>query len=131
MFVQTQHNLEETDWVLGLCAEHDFLAGVVGWVDLASAVQVSAKTPIGPTDRANVLGNGRYGFNWWVRGGVGDMPDTPPGTFYMSGLHNNMCFVVPEWDMIIVRRGEDGNPPAGKRFAYNAFFRALGAANGI
>lgn len=36
VFVQTQHNLEETDWVLGLCAEHDFLAGVVGWVDLAS-----------------------------------------------------------------------------------------------
>ena len=36
IFVQTQHNLEEADWVLGLAQEHSFLAGVVGWVDLAS-----------------------------------------------------------------------------------------------
>ncbi len=36
LFVQTQHNLAETRWVLGLAEQHDFLAGVVGWVDLAS-----------------------------------------------------------------------------------------------
>jgi L-fuconolactonase len=36
IFVQTQHNLDETRWVLGLAERHDFLAGVVGWVDLAS-----------------------------------------------------------------------------------------------
>ena len=36
VFVQTQHDVEENRWVLGLAAEHDFLAGVVGWVDLAS-----------------------------------------------------------------------------------------------
>ncbi len=36
IFVQTQHNLEETEWVLGLADQHDFMAGVVGWVDLAS-----------------------------------------------------------------------------------------------
>lgn len=99
-----------------------------GWVNLATATQVPSELPIGATDRANVLGNGRYGFNWWVRGDVGDMEDTPHGTYYMSGLHNNMCFVVPEWNMVIVRRGEDGNPPEGKRFVYNAFFRALGSA---
>ena len=34
--VQTQHNVEENRWVLGLAMEHDFIAGVVGWVDLAS-----------------------------------------------------------------------------------------------
>lgn len=99
-----------------------------GWVRLATAVQVPEELPIGPTDRANVLGNGRYGLNWWVRGDAGDMPDTPHGTFYMSGLHHNMCWVIPEWDMVVVRRGEDGNPPEGKRFVYNAFFRALGHA---
>lgn len=37
IFVQTQHNLEETAWVLELADKHDFMAGVVGWVDLASA----------------------------------------------------------------------------------------------
>ena len=36
LFVQTQHNTAENDWVLELAAEHDFIAGVVGWVDLAS-----------------------------------------------------------------------------------------------
>jgi len=36
VFVQTQHNVEENRWVLGLAEEHDFIAGVVGWVDLAS-----------------------------------------------------------------------------------------------
>ena len=36
VFVQTQHNLEENRWALGLSEKYDFLAGVVGWVDLAS-----------------------------------------------------------------------------------------------
>ncbi|HYT91955.1 MAG TPA: amidohydrolase family protein [Gemmataceae bacterium] len=36
IFVQTQHNLDETRWVLGLAERHKFIAGVVGWVDLAS-----------------------------------------------------------------------------------------------
>ena len=36
IFVQTQHDVEENRWVLGLAEENDFLAGVVGWVDLAS-----------------------------------------------------------------------------------------------
>lgn len=35
VFVQTQHNVEENRWVLGLAEKHDFIAGVVGWVDLA------------------------------------------------------------------------------------------------
>ena len=36
IFVQTQHDLAENRWVLGLADQHDFIAGVVGWVDLAS-----------------------------------------------------------------------------------------------
>ncbi|QDT34571.1 amidohydrolase family protein [Thalassoglobus polymorphus] len=36
IFVQTQHNVEENRWALGLAEKHDFIAGVVGWVDLAS-----------------------------------------------------------------------------------------------
>src|SRR4051794_34868630 len=34
--VQTQHNLEENRWALGLAEKYPFIAGVVGWVDLAS-----------------------------------------------------------------------------------------------
>lgn len=36
VFVQTQHNIEENRWVLKLAEANDFVAGVVGWVDLAS-----------------------------------------------------------------------------------------------
>lgn len=36
IFVQTQHDMAENRWVLGLAEEHDWIAGVVGWVDLAS-----------------------------------------------------------------------------------------------
>lgn len=33
--VQTQHHLEENRWALELAERHEFIAGVVGWVDLA------------------------------------------------------------------------------------------------
>lgn len=36
VFVQTQHRVEENRWALNLAAENDFMAGIVGWVDLAS-----------------------------------------------------------------------------------------------
>lgn len=32
--VQARQILEETDWLLGLAAQHDFMRGVVGWVPL-------------------------------------------------------------------------------------------------
>lgn len=34
--VQVRQSLEETDYLLGLAEEHDFIRGVVGWVDLRS-----------------------------------------------------------------------------------------------
>jgi L-fuconolactonase len=36
VFVQTQHDLAENRWALGLAERHPFIVGVVGWVDLAS-----------------------------------------------------------------------------------------------
>jgi len=35
IFVQTQHDLNENRWALSLADHYDFLAGVVGWIDLA------------------------------------------------------------------------------------------------
>ncbi len=37
IFVQTQHDLNENRWALSLAEHYDFIAGVVGWVDLKSA----------------------------------------------------------------------------------------------
>ena len=34
--VQARQSLEETRWLLGLAAQHNFIRGVVGWVDLRS-----------------------------------------------------------------------------------------------
>ncbi len=34
VFIQTQHNIEENRWVLNLAEQNEFIAGVVGWVDL-------------------------------------------------------------------------------------------------
>lgn len=36
VLVQTQHSVEENRWSLRLAEANDFIAGVVGWVDLAS-----------------------------------------------------------------------------------------------
>ncbi len=36
IFVQTQHNVAENRWVLDMARQHPWIAGVVGWVDLAS-----------------------------------------------------------------------------------------------
>ncbi|HEX4149083.1 MAG TPA: amidohydrolase family protein [Pirellulales bacterium] len=36
VFVQTQHQLAENRWALALAEKYPFIAGVVGWVDLAS-----------------------------------------------------------------------------------------------
>ncbi len=36
ILVQTQHHLDENRWALQLADQHDFIAGVVGWVDLQS-----------------------------------------------------------------------------------------------
>lgn len=54
---------------------------------------------------------GNYGMHWWTNGprpnGTPHWPSAPPGTFAAQGLHNNNCFVIPEWQMVLVRMGED------------------------
>lgn len=98
------------------------------WISKATQNQVFTDK-LADTDRKNVDGRGCYGFNWWVNGrmvnGEFHMPDSPKSLYYASGLHNNMCFVIPEWDMVVVRRGEDGNPKKGKPFVYNEFFKRM------
>ncbi|RED95669.1 serine hydrolase domain-containing protein [Marinoscillum furvescens] len=97
------------------------------WVRAAMVNQVPMEVDL-KTDNRTLDGRGRYGYNWWVKGIAGDMPDTPDGTAFMSGFNHNVCFVIPEWNMVVVRMGLDGNPEEGKRFVYNRFFRELAKA---
>ena len=82
------------------------------WMDEATRVQVSASVPHGFAPRDDE-GPGEYGFNWWVNGvkpdGKRKFPGAPPGTYCGAGHNNNYCFVIPEWNMVIVRLGLDGN----------------------
>jgi len=98
------------------------------WVSAATTVQVSASTPCGHM-ASDIDGRRVYGFNWWVNGAKPDgqrkWSGAPRGTFAAAGFNNNKCFVVPEWEMVVVRRGLDGNV---EDIVWSEFFRRLSSA---
>ena len=98
------------------------------WVDAATSVQVSTATNWGHK-ASDIDGRGVYGFNWWVNArkpnGERKWPGAPRGTFAASGYNNNKCFVVPEWQMVVVRLGLDGNVDDG---VWSGFFALLAKA---
>ena len=98
------------------------------WVSAATRVSVPADLPWAQPE-SNIDGRGVYGFNWWANGvkpdGKRPWPSAPPGTFAALGYNNNRCFIVPEWDMVIVRLGTDGNVQDA---VWDAFFQDLTAA---
>jgi CubicO group peptidase (beta-lactamase class C family) len=98
------------------------------WCHSAMSNQVDSKIPIFKGDRENVKGSGSYGFNWWVNSsdGLSKMPDAPLKVAYMSGFNHNVCCIIPEWNMVIVRMGDDGNPPEGKHIVWSDFLMMLG-----
>ena len=102
------------------------------WVSQATQPQVSVDTPIGDTDRSSVDGRGCYGFNWWCNGvtASGDrlMPDLPADAFFSAGLKHNVCLVIPSWDLVLVRLGEDHNPERGHAATLNDVARELDPA---
>lgn len=101
------------------------------WIEQATSVQVPASIPVGNTDRADTIGPGCYGFNWWVNGQKADgsmkLPGAPRGCYFASGLNNNKCIVIPQWNMVVVRMGEDGHPPDKDR-VYGTFLKMIGKA---
>lgn len=56
------------------------------------------------------------------------LPDAPPGTRVALGKGHNLCVLVPEWDMVVVRLGSDDIPEHGVLTLLNAFLRRLGMA---
>lgn len=99
-----------------------------GWVAAATTVQVARDLPLADTDRGRFDGRGCYGLNWWTNGGGELMPDAPRGAYYAAGLHHNICLVIPEWEMVVVRLGEDRSAKGGTRATLNHFVRRLGQA---
>jgi CubicO group peptidase (beta-lactamase class C family) len=99
------------------------------WVMNATTVQVPSSIPVADTDRANLVGPGCYGFNWWVNGEKADgtmkLPGAPKSSYFASGANNNRCFVIPEWNMVVVRMGTDGNIDNAD-LVYGVFLEKLG-----
>lgn len=100
------------------------------WCEQATSPQVEATIPVFDGDRSSARGSGSYGFNWWVNSedGLSRMPDAPLVAAYMSGFNHNVCCIIPEWGMVIVRMGNDQNPPEGKHVVWNEFLKLMGEA---
>lgn len=99
------------------------------WVDSATTVKVPATLPLGHPQTSIDSGPGVYGYNWWVNGqenGKQKWPDAPLGTYSASGYNNNDMFIIPEWNMVIVRLGLDQSDFQITDEIYNTFLQKMG-----
>ena len=87
-----------------------------GWVDFIAA-PAPAQTPAG---RAG------YGAQWWLYGLADHHPDLPAGTYAARGNRGQILMVIPEEDLVIVRRGYD--IAGGPGFQIHDFARDVLAA---
>jgi CubicO group peptidase (beta-lactamase class C family) len=100
----------------------------------ASFVQEAIRNQA-PAVGASRFLHGRFGLYWWTNevrpDGTRPWPAAPPGTYTAHGHGCNYCFVVPEWNMVVVRMG---TAPVGtipeQDALWNAFFAALADALG-
>jgi CubicO group peptidase (beta-lactamase class C family) len=56
-----------------------------------------------------------YGYLWWtapLNGGFAPLVDLPKGTFWAAGVGGQYAFVIPQHDLVVVRRGvhAEGGP---------------------
>lgn len=100
------------------------------WVDAATKPHVSASLPLVRLSGAD--GRGVYGYNWWANGirpnGKRKWPGAPRGTYAASGYNNNDMFVIPEWNVVIVRLGLDQSKFAITDTIYGTFLQKVGEA---
>jgi len=55
-------------------------------------------------------------------------PVAPAGTYAASGYNNNDMFIIPEWNMVIVRLGLDQNDQLITDEGFSAFIQKIGEA---
>ena len=98
------------------------------WIKQATKVQVPPSMELG-SPLSNIDGVGVYGFNWWVNGirpnGIRLWPDAPVSTYAASGYNNNKMFIIPEWNMVIVRLGLDESDVAISEDIWNEFLKKI------
>jgi CubicO group peptidase (beta-lactamase class C family) len=104
------------------------------WVKMATSVQVPASMPVFGNYGASKTAPGRQGFLWWINKKGGPYhrllwENAPEDTYAAVGAHNNWCWIIPEWNMVVVRIGSD-NPKYVGNFdkRYDTFFLKLSEA---
>ena len=96
------------------------------WIDEATTNQVSNDIEyVGGLDR-----RGQFGFMWWTNGtdSRGRRPwlSAPSGSYTLHGAGRNFCFVVPEWNMVIVRMSPmSKSPMSNDDHVWDEFFKRL------
>ncbi len=84
--VQARQSVEETGWLIGLAAEHDFIQGVVGWVPLASPDAQSSLERLGPSP--------------WLKAVRHVVQDEPEDTFILGQKFNRGVSLLKEFDLV-------------------------------
>ena len=101
------------------------------WVREATDVQVPLSIP-NALPSSTRKGSGCYGYHWWPNGVMPDgqrrWPAAPASTFARSGYNNNDLFVIPAWNMVIVRLGQDEQEDKFTLTEQNVFLQCIGAA---
>lgn len=103
------------------------------FVDESVRAAIPASLPLGHLE-SGIDGRGYYGLNWWANGigaaGNRKWPEAPLGTYSRSGYNNNDLFVVPEWNMVVVRLGLDESEVQITDDVHSRFLAMLGEAGG-
>ena len=106
------------------------------FVDEATHNQVPVPTP----GRSRKGWSGAYGFYWYTNGVRADgkrrWPAAPAGAYAAEGGGGNTFFVIPEWNMVVVRLGQGVSDPSmpkpsgqsDSEQARNTFFAKLADA---
>jgi len=101
------------------------------WITAATTVQVPASIPWAHPE-SDIDGRGVYAFNWWRNGvrpdGKLKFPNAPGCMFWAAGHNNNKCFVIPEWNMVIVRMGTIPVEVRDRGEKFNTFFARMSQA---
>lgn len=81
------------------------------YIDASTVAQVPADMPLFDPKGWYYELPGVYGLNWWTNGvrhdGTRLWPHVPARAFAAQGNKNNICIIVPEWRLVVVRTGQD------------------------
>ncbi|MCP4256680.1 MAG: serine hydrolase [Planctomycetes bacterium] len=101
------------------------------WVSEAISVQVPASIP-DALESSGRKGSGVYGYHWWPNGitprSKRRWSNAPLCTYSRSGYNNNDLFIIPAWNMVIVRLGMDQREDEITAAEYSVFLKKVGEA---